>query len=209
MVERARERSGRPRRPDPRRSRRRAATARSARRAARRPRPRSGGTVRSSKLVPISSRGPPSVFRGAPPPKGCLQAETFPEADRPCASASGQRFNRRSVGLLCGERRYRFREACSGSSAVGRPPPLAFGRLIEAVDGRLDEEMVRTLVGMLVALGWRRFRVIVPRLMVPVAMKSSFPAAARDGDLAAIIARAVQFPPLVCRLPCRQSRWLP
>jgi ribosomal protein L16 Arg81 hydroxylase len=60
----------------------------------------------------------------------------------------------RSVGLRCGDRRYRFPRSMQWIiEQLAGQPPLPFGRLIEAVDGRLDEEMVRMLVGMLVTPG--------------------------------------------------------
>ena len=59
-----------------------------------------------------------------------------------------------SVELHCGGRRYRFPRSMRWIiEQFDDQAPLPFGRLIEAVDGLLDEEMVRMLVGMLLTHG--------------------------------------------------------
>jgi hypothetical protein len=58
------------------------------------------------------------------------------------------------VELQCGGRRYRFPRSMRWiTEQFDDQAPLPFGRLIEAVDGVLDEEMVRMLVGMLMTHG--------------------------------------------------------
>jgi ribosomal protein L16 Arg81 hydroxylase len=59
-----------------------------------------------------------------------------------------------TVEVRCGGRRYRFPSRMQWIiEPLDERTPLPFGRLIEAVEGRLDEEMVRMLVGMLVTQG--------------------------------------------------------
>lgn len=78
----------------------------------------------------------------------------------PCQAAANGDSDSGAIELRCGGRQYRFpRSMGSIVEHLENGAPMPIGRLIEALAGRLDEEMVRMLVGMLVKHGLAAIRV--------------------------------------------------
>jgi ribosomal protein L16 Arg81 hydroxylase len=78
----------------------------------------------------------------------------------PCHATANGDSDSGAIELRCGGRRYQFPPSMGSileHLEVGAPLPI--GRLVEALAGRLDEGMVRVLVGMLVKHGLAAIRV--------------------------------------------------